>query len=182
MTGKQLMILFISLTAIVIGGAVLGEKYSGRDKIIVLEQQVKELSEKTCPAPTEEDCRRVYGVKLPENIKLSDKDTFIDPDGEQLPEVDTVGMYKGRKCTVVKPYTDTPHCVMCVGETRVRVYKPGTGDPFSSERNNPVRIKIIDLKEGWAKFSYHGGSNGMKGEQDTIQAAALCYNFEKVEN
>ena len=174
----ELIIATALYTAVIIFTAKAGSTNTIND----LKQQVRELSEKTCPIPTEEDCRRVYGVKLPENIKLSDKDTFIDPDGEQLPEVDTVGMYKGRKCTVVKPYTDTPHCVMCVGETRVRVYKPGTGDPFSSERNNPVRIKIIDLKEGWAKFSYHGGSNGMKGEQDTIQAAALCYNFEKVEN
>lgn len=96
MTTKEAMILFLTLTAMVLGAVVVAEKFKSRDTITGLRQQVKELSEKTCPAPTEEDCRRVFGVKLPENIKLSDKDTFTDPDGEQLPELNTVAMYKGR--------------------------------------------------------------------------------------
>lgn len=180
MTTKEAMILFLTLTAMVLGAVVVAEKFKSRDTVTGLRQQVKELSEKTCPAPTEEDCRRVFGVKLPENIKLSDKDAFIDPDGEQLPELNTVAMYKGRKCATAKEYTDSPHCLMCVGETWVRVYAPGTRDPFK-ENDRPTTIKIDDLKEGWAKFRYYGGSSNMNGEVDTMDVETICSVFKKVE-
>ena len=180
MTGKQLMILFISLTAIVIGGAVLGEKYSGRDKIEYLEQQVRDLSEKTCPAPTEEDCRRVYGVKLPENIKLSGKDTFIDPDGEQLPELNTVAMYKGRKCTVVQEYRDSPHCVVCVGDIRSKPYIPGVSDPFEDKADRESVI-IDDIREGWVKFRFGKGAVFKESRGATLKVVTLCAVYTELE-
>lgn len=180
MTNKQAAITCLIMIAGVIGAAVLTEKVNSRDTIAGLRQQIRELSEKTCPEPTEEDCRRVYGVKLPENIKLSDEDTFIDPDGEQLPELNTVAMYKGKKCTTAKEYTDSPHCLMCVGETWVRVYAPGTRDPFK-ENDRPITIKIEDLKEGWAKFRYYGGSSNINGEVDTMDVETICSVFKKVE-